>query len=87
MKNPGTEDTNYEERIQKLEGTIEYLKPVFDLAHLTKENGMKDSMEYIVSEASKTGRVYMDDMLNKLQKNLDALKVSMVFGGDYNQTK
>ena len=63
------------------------LKPVFDLAHLTKENGMKDSMEYIVQEASKTSQVYMNEKLGQIQSNLDSLKISMVFDGDYSRTK
>jgi len=58
-----------------------------DLANITRENGMKDSMEFIVQEASKTSQVYMNQKLLQIQNNVDALKISMVFNNDYQNTK
>jgi hypothetical protein len=48
---------------------------------------MKDSMEYIVQEASKTSYSYVNRKISEIQSNLDTLKISMVFNGDYQNTK
>jgi hypothetical protein len=74
-------------RLEELERLMKRLQPVFELADLTRENGMSSSMEYIVEQASKTSQNFVIDRFNKFQRNLDALKVSMVFGDDYSNTK
>jgi len=66
---------------------IESMVINLDLANITRENGMKDSMEFIVQEASKTSQVYMNQKLLQIQNNVDALKISMVFNNDYQNTK
>ena len=63
------------------------LDPIFDLAKLTRENRMENSLEFIIEQATKTSQSYVESKLVDMNQSLNRFKESMLTVNDLLQQK
>ena len=63
------------------------LDPVFELWKLTKENGMKSSLEFIIEQATTTSQNYVNEKLHRWTKLLEQIQSQMPNADEYQQMK
>ena len=63
------------------------LEPIFDLAKLTRENRMENSLEFIIEQATKTSQSYVESKLVDMNQSLNRFKESMLTVNDLLQQK